>query len=32
MAVAFAPDGTRVLTSSENNTARLWSVFESPKA
>ena len=30
-AVAFSPDGTRVLTGSEDNTARLWSVFKSPQ-
>jgi hypothetical protein len=28
-AVAFSPDGTRVLTGSQDNTARLWSVFKS---
>jgi len=30
-AVAFSRDGTRVLTGSFDNTARLWSVFKSPQ-
>ena len=26
MAVAFSPDGTKVLTGSSDNTARIWDV------
>ncbi len=30
-AVAFSPDGTRVLTGSADNTARLWPIFPSAR-
>jgi hypothetical protein len=30
-AVAFSPEGTRVLTGSQDNTAQLWSVLKSPQ-
>jgi WD40 repeat protein len=30
-AVAFSPDGTRLLTGSEDNTARLWDISDLEK-